>query len=428
MEFYYVFLYINQLAMKTKPLIAFISILFVLSFSSCQEEDSPKVITKEKITGYVQKGPFVNGTYVSLSELRTDLSQTGKSFNSQIKDNLGTFELNNLQLSSPYAGLIANGFYFNEVKGETSTSQITLSGLADVTNATTLNVNVFSTIEKARVENLVAGGLSFSDAKKKALEEILAIFNMSESDIQNSELLDINKSGEGNAILLAVSSILQGFRSDAELSELLANLSADISTDGKLDSDVLKTALISHAKFLNSLKIRENLVKRYTDYAGTSQIPDFEKYIVRFINNSSFKAVDLFTYPKTTDGFLNLLNEDNLVFPSGLGGPPPSVIPFSCLSVNSIKGLSFKIKLEYVEGGLLVSSDYWGYSVDSNLVNWKISKYDRGTHSQFFEVIETGKPVFLKILFFEGKNLKICVSYYENNDLVPTRTRIVTVN
>ena len=412
--------------MKTNSLIALISILFILSFSSCQKEDSPKIIIKEKITGYIQKGPFLNGTSVSVSELRTDLSQTGKSFNSQIKDNLGTFELNNLKLSLPYVELKANGFYFNEVVGVTSTSQITLSALADVTNTSTLNVNVLSTLEKGRVENLVAEGLSFSDAKKKALDEILVIFNMGESDIPSSELLDINKSGDGNAILLAISSILQGFRTDAELAELLANLSADIGSDGKLDSETLGTALISHAKVLNPIKIKENLVKRYTEVGTTSQVPDFEKYIARFVNNSSFKAVSLFTYPKTVDTGLNLLNEENLVFPSGYGGPPPSVTPYSYLSVNTIKGLSLSIKLEYIEGGNL-NSGYWGYNPSSN-INWKVSDYNFNNNSQTFTVVESGKPSNLRMSFPVGNGVKIRVSYYENNDLGPSRTRIITLN
>lgn len=206
-----------------KPISLFICLLAVciLFLPSCKD-DSPEVLTKSKLSGFIQKGPFLNGTSVSISELKQDLSQTGKVFSSQIKDNQGSFELTNLQLSSPNVELKADGFYFNEVTGVVSTSQLTLYALADVTNISSLNVNVISTLEKARVENLVAGGLSFADAKKKALSEILAIFSISKSDIQSSELLDINKSGDDNAILLAISAILQGYRSEAELSELLA--------------------------------------------------------------------------------------------------------------------------------------------------------------------------------------------------------------
>lgn len=225
--------------MKTIFTFAFVVIVFVLSLLSCQKDYNPEVLTKIKLTGYVQKGPFLNGTSVTISELNRDLSQTGKAFTAQITDNQGSFELNNLQLLSPYVKLKSDGFYFNEVTGIVSTSQLTLFALADVADRNTLNVNVISTLEKARVENLVAGGLTFADAKKKTMSEILAIFNLSKDDIQSSELLDINKSGDDHAILLAISAILQGFRSEAELSELLANLSADISADGKLDSKTI---------------------------------------------------------------------------------------------------------------------------------------------------------------------------------------------
>ncbi|HEX7584253.1 MAG TPA: hypothetical protein VF373_06155, partial [Prolixibacteraceae bacterium] len=302
-----------------KPISLFICLLAVciLFLPSCKKNDSPEVLTKEKLSGFIQKGPFLNGTSVSISELRSDISQTGKVFNAQIKDNQGSFELTNLQLSSPNVELKADGFYFNEVTGVVSTSQLTLYALADVSNISSLNVNVISTLEKARVETLVAGGLSFADAKKKALSEILAIFSISKSDIQSSELLDINKSGDDNAILLAISAILQGYRSEAELSELLANMSADISTDGKLDSEALGTALISHAKFLNPAYIRENLGKRYQEVGATVQIPEFEKYIAQFIEKSTFKAVSLITYPETVDGLKNVLNEKNSVFVPG---------------------------------------------------------------------------------------------------------------
>jgi hypothetical protein len=407
--------------MRITFLIACISIVCVLFLTSCKE-DSPEILTKEKLSGYIQKGPFLNGTSISVSELRTDLSQTGKSFSSQIKDNQGTFELSNVQLSTPYVELKADGFYFNEVTGETSKSQITLFALADVTNLSTLNVNVLSTLEKGRIENLVASGLSFTDAKKKALEEILAIFSLSKSDMKSSELLDINKSGDDNAILLAISVILQGYRSEAELSELLANLSGDISTDGKLDSETLGTALISHAKYLNPAKIRENLAKRYDDIGSTSQIPEFEKYITKFIENTSFNAIDLISYPESVDGVLNVLNEKNTSFISYR----TDFGRYYSFSASTFKGMSLKIKLEYVAGGDSTYG-YWAYAMESD-TNWKITNYDNKTHVQNFEVIDSGKSCIRKLYFMSGLNTKIRVNYFENNNLVATRSRIITVN
>ena len=408
--------------MKTIFYITFIAIVLALSLSSCNDDDSSEILTKSKLSGYVQKGPFLNGTSVSISELKTDLSQTGKSFDSQIKDNQGTFELANVELSSPYVELKADGFYFNEVTGLVSASRLIRYALADVTDNSTLNVNIISTLEKARVGNLVSGGLSFADAKKKAMEEILAIFSLSKNDIQSSELLDINKNGDGNAILLAISSILQGYRTEAELSELLANLSADISTDGKLDSEVLGTSLISHARFLNPIKIRENLEKRYQEIGTTAQVPDFEKYITQFKEKTSFIPVSLITYPESVDGVLNILNENNTSFISYR----TDFGRYYNFSAVTPKGMSLKIKMEYFEGGDQTDG-YWGYRMESD-TNWKNTLFDSELHSQYFEVLEAGKPSNLKISFLSTNDTKIRISYYENNDLVASRTRIITVN
>lgn len=407
-----------------KPIYSLTCLLIVYSmfFTSCKE-DSPEVLTKTSLTGYIQKGPFLNGTSISVSELNKDLSQTGKVFNTQITDNQGTFDISNIQLTSPYIELKADGFYFNEVTGATSSSQLTLYALSDVANNNTLNVNVLSTLEKARVENLVAGGLSFAEAKKQALAEILAVFSISKSDIQSSELLDINKSGEDNGILLAISSILQGYRSEAELSELLANLSADISTDGKLDNQLLGSSLISHAKYLNTAQIRENLNSRYTEIGATIHIPEFEKYITQFIEKSTFNAVNLISYPESVDGVLNILNDNNTAFISYR----TDFGRYYSFSAITPKGMSLKIKMEFISGGASAFGGYWAYRMESD-TNWKNTIYDNQSNSQYFETIEAGKQSTLKVSFMSGSDTKIQISYFENNNLVPNRIRIITVN
>src|SRR5690606_23617658 len=141
---------------------------------------------------------------------------TGKSYNVQITDNKGTFELNNVSLSSAYINLRADGFYFNEVSGKQSDAQITLYALSDVTGKSELNVNILTHLEKSRVEYLMKSGQSFVESKTQAQKEILAIFNIEKSDIQSSENLNISKPGDDNAILLAISAILQGHRSESE--------------------------------------------------------------------------------------------------------------------------------------------------------------------------------------------------------------------
>jgi hypothetical protein len=51
----------------------------------------------KNINGFVQKGPYLNGASITISELTSDLTSTGKNFTSQIPDNKGNFEIKNVE-------------------------------------------------------------------------------------------------------------------------------------------------------------------------------------------------------------------------------------------------------------------------------------------------------------------------------------------
>src|SRR4030042_3642799 len=250
----------------------FLTAGLILVLESCDKENVPLI--KEQLTGFVQKGPFINGTSLSLNELNNNLIQTGRSFSSQIIDNSGTFEIPAIELSSPYVELKADGFYYNEVLGETSSAPLTLYALTDLSIRENVNINVLTHLEKRRVEYLIASGLSFSEAKDQAQQEILKIFEINKEDIGVSEALDISMEGEDNAILLAISMILQGHRTVAELSELLATISTDLREDGMLDNSETGSVLINHSKYLNINGIKENLNNRYQELGLPAVLPD----------------------------------------------------------------------------------------------------------------------------------------------------------
>ena len=87
-----------------------VAVLFLLS---CSKDDitDPTIIKKESLSGVVQKGPFISGTGISIHELTGDLSQTGKNYTTQITDNKGSFQINNIELISNYISLRVDGFY-----------------------------------------------------------------------------------------------------------------------------------------------------------------------------------------------------------------------------------------------------------------------------------------------------------------------------
>jgi hypothetical protein len=115
----------------------------------------------------VQKGPFLNGVSIEIFELKDDCSPSGRIFSSQILDNSGAFQLRNVSLVSQYVQLKADGYYFNEITGQNSNSPIALYALTDITNKTSVNVNILSHLEKGRIKYLLTNGVSISQNLKK---------------------------------------------------------------------------------------------------------------------------------------------------------------------------------------------------------------------------------------------------------------------
>jgi len=386
-----------------------VSIIAIFILNSCnKDEKSIPIIKKERISGVVQKGPFINGTSISINELNADLSQTGKMYNTQITDNKGSFEIGNIELVSNFASLRADGFYFNEILGEQSTSQITLYALSDISDKTTVNTNVLSHLEKPRAEYLVAQGIIFSEAKRQAQSEILDIFNVNASLTESSEVLDISQDGDNNAALLATSLILQGYRTEAELTELLSNISADIREDGVLTNNSIGSQLINHAIYLDTIAIRNNLVDRYSDLGVNAEIPYFGNYIRNFIDSTNFEITEyLIQYPARGlygDNILDLDKEN--YFGENFS-----------LAANLANGTELKIKITALGTG------FWYYRLDSGN-NWLISQFDEDTNSQYFTAVESDKSCELNLHFDSGRFL---IEYFEMGGSEPDRSKIITL-
>lgn len=288
--------------------------MFGCSDDSDGDNSNNNNIEGANISGFAQKGPFLNGSSVILSELNESLTQTGLTYTSQIIDNTGAFEITGISLASSYAALRVDGYYFNEVCGEQSNSQITLNAISVISDERNININVLTHLEKARVEYLMNNNsLTIDEAKSQAQSEVLAIFNISES-VDSSENLDISSQTTGDAVLIAVSSILQGFRSESEYSELMANIITDIRTDGELNSSSLGSQLISQAVLLNASDITSNIESRYESLGMNISVPEFESYITNFINNSEFTLDNslVIDYPETgSQGYPNILSTQN---------------------------------------------------------------------------------------------------------------------
>ncbi len=395
------------------------TILFLILFSfSCQdgditdEENLPKIFT---INGYVQKGPYLNGTSIDISELNDDLVQTGKNFSAQILDNKGTFEIKNIELTSQFVELKANGFYFDEVRNENSAAQLTLFALSDLNEQSKMNVNILSSLEKSRVNYLVSNGSIFTDAKKQAQKEILAIFEIERNEMANSELLDISKTGEDNAVLLAISVIMQGYLPVSDLSELLANMSTDIREDGLLNNEALGTILINNAKAIKLQEIRENLQARYHYLSLEAIIPDFEKYVNQFIDNTEFEFTAYIKYPETGNNGANILDKNKIEYNTGTYSMK-AILP---------EGSNLKVKI--------IGEYHWMYPAFQDNTGWNKSNWNDEEMGRTFTATRTGEIDFEMMLQYYSSSdeytftNQVEVLVYENEDVSPTWTKTIDI-
>lgn len=401
-----------------------LSAIFVTSaFFSCQEDEETvrsEVPATYSLQGYVQKGPFINGTTITISELDRKLVATGKNFTTQTTDNKGSFSLEAIELASGFVQLMANGFYFDEATGVNSTAPLTLFALADTSAVSSVNVNLLSHLEKDRVIYLMQEeDKSFATAKKQAQQEILAIFGFEKDDIMASERLDISQAGDDNAILLAASLILQGYDGNvASLSGLLADISGDIREDGVLNQSSLGSTLINNAIYLNLAAIRENITNRYQELGDTIVVGDFEKYVQQFVQSSAFTITRRIEYP--VQGFYgeNLLSGTQESYRRSYWDNYDDHVEYDIYAVLP-EGTELKVKISSphkFKGGLEAA--------------WSFSDFEGWTHTKFVEsdqsrVFTTTKYGEVKIRFGLANDIK--VEIYEQGATTPTRVKNIDV-
>lgn len=232
------------------------------------------------VNGSVQKGPFTQGTSITIQALDEKLDPTGKNYSTKTTDDAGLFAIGS-QIESRYVEIIATGYYFNEIEGKVSSSTLTLRSLSDLSEEGKTNVNLLTTLESDRMMALVKGGKSVAEARKQAEQEIFAVFNIPNTVGDTGfDKMDITGGTDADAILLAISASLQAGRTVGELSELISKIAGEVATAGKLETDRIRTQILDGCKKVDADKVRNNLTKRYTDLGKTDfVIPPFEDYL-----------------------------------------------------------------------------------------------------------------------------------------------------
>ena len=256
------------------------------------EADSERTpISLDSLVGFTQKGPFLKGSTVYLYELsdgRT-LKQTNGNFTSNISQDNGRYKFLARDLVSQYAMVVVDGYYRNEVTGVSSNAPIRLKAITDMRKRNSVNVNILTHSEFERVYHLVTRGdkdgkkLTVKQAKRKAQQEIMDIFDIKLDEQADAEDLNVFGTSDADAALLAFSILLQGDRSESELMALLSEISNDMAEDGKWDGNRADSIKASIVLWMLNNHGRMDLFRNNVKNWGLGDVPPFEKYIENFM-------------------------------------------------------------------------------------------------------------------------------------------------
>ena len=270
----------QKLLLKTTVVIT----LATIGLASCSDSknaiDEEFIQTAHIINGKVEKGPLVRGSQIDMRTLDKTLVPTGNSYTTTIENNTGEFNYGSLKVNSPYAKLTADGYFFNEVDGSLSNSTIKLDALVDLSDNTSVNVNVLTHLKSQRINYLVTNnGKSFKEANQQAQEELLSLFGLQGYASKDASQFSITSGDDAAGVLIVVSSLILSDRSEAEIVEFLSLLSNEFSTTGTF-SDKTKEKIKATRNYLNGKleDIADNIKARYQELGYDVNVKDLAYY------------------------------------------------------------------------------------------------------------------------------------------------------
>src|SRR5574344_278527 len=262
------------------------SISVALFFSSCSEngiDDNGNGNYKPadySVKGKVENGPFISGSTINLQPMDAQLQPNGSTFSTTITDHLGNFTFGQKTLEAPFAQLTANGYFFNEVKGELSNGTLSLRAIVNVADASTVNVNILTHLKYSRIQNLVENDKkSFIEANKQAQQELMKAFGLERLANSDASNYSIASGTDEAAALIAISSMILSKRSEAQVTEYLAKLSKEFGEMGAFSVETNDQMKSDRNNLLNDLrKIEDNVKNRFEELGQTVNVLPLEYY------------------------------------------------------------------------------------------------------------------------------------------------------
>jgi hypothetical protein len=240
-----------------------------------------------RLRGAIQKGPFILGSSVAISEIDGAGNPNGLVFNTTTSNSLGEFAVDFSYLGA--VSLEATGLYYNEASGVVSTAQLTLRAFHEITSGGSQGayVNLITHLTYGRVQQLVREGSTIAAATAQAEGELRAELHVGPAgyapEVPGIFLNELGGDTDSSAYLLAVSAVLarvalESGSVDAALSELLNTISADLATDGVLGG-ALKTRIDAGHRLVNGDVVMSDFRNRLTALGSDAVVPNIHRML-----------------------------------------------------------------------------------------------------------------------------------------------------
>lgn len=238
------------------------------------------------ISGAAQKGPFIIGSEVLMSQLQANGTPSSNTSLTEISDNLGNFK-SYVKKTGPVL-ITADGYHFNEITGKLSQGRLLLKAVYNATSKVEQHafINILTHLAYKRTLKLLHDGMTVADAIAQAESEVVNAFMpvLPVSGVTDFTTLNIYNVDErlsnGNAYALALSATIYQYAMlkqkqsidtsvDAHLTDILNNLADDLANNGAITSTTVIAALVQSTRLLRPDEIRKNLEDRSLDVSGT---------------------------------------------------------------------------------------------------------------------------------------------------------------
>ncbi|EOV0096952.1 hypothetical protein ACOIXW_000464 [Vibrio parahaemolyticus] len=232
--------------------------------------------------GAVQKGPLQPGSVVTINELNQDLQPTGRSYTTQIEDYEGNYSVKE-RFSTPYAELVAHGYYFNELTNHAD-EQMSMSAFVDMNATSQVNFNVATAAMKQSVMAQVQAGTEFNEAVDKATSDLLKLYSYAPEQWSghiNFYNTNLSNSGDTSTLLLVISASTLTMATDNKLTleEQIDEIGQVLLEPESVQFEEMKQALSTYNLALYKTAAYENTQKYFADNGLEFDIPHIDYFI-----------------------------------------------------------------------------------------------------------------------------------------------------